>query len=157
MSKQEFIGSNFPVTVLEPDAARYNGNPSTDIVNMENWSRITFIISEGAGGTGTATVTANASDDASASSTTAIAFRYREISTHGTMVAGSTASTSGFTTTAGANKMVIVEIEDSELTAGKPFVYLTLTEVANSAVDAGVTAILSGPRYAQDIGIDPLS
>lgn len=138
---------NFPVNVLMPDADRYNGDPSTDIVNLGKYNRAAFIVTEGAGGTGTATITVDACDNTTPSNTSAIAFRYRVTSAIGTWGAWAAATTSGYTTVAGANKQIAIEVTSSELPDGYPYVRLTLTEVADSPVDAAVECTLSEPRY----------
>jgi hypothetical protein len=69
------------------------------------------------------------------------------MSTIDTLGAITEATAAGFTTTAGANKMVFIEIDGAELSADKPWVKVQLTEVANSAVDAGMICILSEGRF----------
>ena len=39
----------FPVTVLEPDADRWNSDPASDVVNLSNYGGVTFLVAEGAG------------------------------------------------------------------------------------------------------------
>lgn len=135
------------VTALQPDADRYNGDPATDIFNMKLYEHICFILMEGAGGTGTVKIQVEECDDATPSNSTAIAFNYRVATTIDTWGAVTASASTGYTTTAGANKMVAVEVSASELTVGYPFVRLQLTEVADDPCDAGVIAILGGARY----------
>lgn len=137
--------NHFIPFALAPDADRYNGNPSTDRIKVPGSGKLQFLIVEGAGGTGTATITANAYAANSGGSGTALAFRYKTVTSSGEVDdAGgwSTASTSGVTPAAGANKTTLVEFRFDEVTAGKPYVALTLTESANDPVDAAVIAIV---------------
>lgn len=134
---------------LAPDADRYNGNPETDVFNLKNYEVIDFILDEGAGGTGTVKVVAQACDNVTPSNTSNINFRYR-LRTSGqswgawvtTTVAGD-----GYTTVAGANKTVQIQIRGRELPDGYPCVRLDLTEVVNDPCDAGIMAILGGAKY----------
>lgn len=137
---------------LAPDADRYNSNPTTDWIRMKK--SICFVIAEGAGGTGTATITVECADDASGSNPSAIAFRYRLLTSSGgldTWGAWQSATTSGVTPAAGANKATLVEVRFDEISESKPFVALTLTEVADSAVDAAVFALVDTDRFGADI------
>ena len=66
------------------------------------------------------------------------------------MPCGPSSTASGFTSTAGANQLYIIEVNAEELDSDSPFVSLTLTESANDPVDAGVLAILGEARYPGD-------
>lgn len=138
------------VTALTPDADRFNGDPTTDWINLANYGACTFVLMIGAGATGTALITAEFASSAAGAGNTATAFNYRRVSATGTSdLPGdiTAATTSGFTTTAGANQNYFIEIPVAELDPDLPFVSLTLTEVVNDPVDAGVIAILGDPRY----------
>lgn len=133
---------------LAPDADRYNTNPTTDWIRHPGVGNLYFLIVEGAGGTGTATITANASASASGGSTTALKFLYKTVTAGAdfdTFGGYTEATTSGITPAAGANKSTLVKIRFDALPEGKPFVSLTLTEVANSEVDAAVIAFCDAP------------
>lgn len=146
-----FTELNHPVYALMPDADRYNSDPATDVFNMENYDHITFILMEGAGGTGTVKIEVEECTTAAGANNTAIAFRYRLMSTTDTWGALTASASTGYTTVAGANKMVAIEVDASELSDGYNFVRLQLTEVADDPCDAAVIAILSQPRYAQAV------
>lgn len=138
------------VTALAPAADRYNGNPTTDWLNLKDYGTVTFVIQHGSGATGTAVVTANMAEDASGTGSTAIPFRYRRVSdvtVSDVPGAAAAATASGFTITAGSNQIYLVEIDASELDSDSPFVSLTLTESVNSPVDGAVLAILGDARY----------
>jgi hypothetical protein len=106
------------VQALAPDADRYNADPSTDWINMADYGSIMFVINHGAGATGTITITANMAEDASGTGSTAIPYTYRRVSdtTSSDVPGARTAATaSGFTTTAGANQLYIVEVSAKSL------------------------------------------
>jgi|SRR5262245_8639515 len=151
------IGGNRGIHVacaLVPATDRYNTNPATDVFNTKDYSHITFIVEEGAGGTGTVKIQVEACSAAAGTGNTAIAFNYRlvaDTATADTWGALTAIASTGYTTVAGANKMVAVEIDAEELPAGKPFVRLQLTEVVDSPCAASVLAILSGARYPQQV------
>jgi len=151
------IGPNHVVIALQPDADRYNADPATDVFNMENYDHITFILMEGAGGTGTAVLTVEECTAADGTGATAIGFRYRLMSTIDTWGALTAVASTGYTTVAGANKLVAIEVDADELSDGSNFVRLQITESANDPVDAAVLAILGRPRYPQDIPVSAIA
>lgn len=142
------------VQALAPDADRWTGNPSTDRIRVPGSGRLLFVVWEGAGGTGTVTITADAYAAASGGSGTALAYRYKTVATAGEIHnAGgwSLATTSGILPAAGADKITLVEFRFDEVTDGKPFVALTMTETDSTAVDAAVLAIIiDGDRPGDD-------
>jgi len=135
----------------------FNGNPATDVVNLSQWEEITFIIQKGAGATGTATITVESCDDTTPTTSTAVAFRYRLCTSGDTFGAWTAVASTGFTTTAGANQVYEVNIRASELSTTDKYVRMQCTEVANSPCDGGICAILTGPRYAEDINATVLT
>lgn len=143
-----------PFTVLQPVADAYAADPATDIVNLQYYRRALFLIIEAAGGTGTATVEVEACTDNAGSDNEAIAYKYRVIS-DGDWGTLTDATAAGFTTTAGANKLIAIEVDAADLPDTKPYVRLQLTEVVDDPCLAGVLCILSEPRYAQDVMVNP--
>jgi hypothetical protein len=141
-------------TVRQPVADAYNTNPATATVNMKHYGHVTFLLMEGAGGTGTATLTIEECTAADGTGAAAIPFRYR-VSTDAGVTFGALTSVAatGYTTVAGANKVVAVELDDSELAENSPFVRLKITEVVDSPVAAGVVAILTKPRNSRAVMI----
>ena len=146
-----FSQRNQIVMALEPNADRYDGTPTSDVIAMKHYRHVTFILQEGAGGTGTVKIEVEECTSSAAAGNTAIAFNYRVASSGDTFGALTAATSAGFTTTAGANKQVLIEIDAAELSDGSPFVRLQLTEVANDPCDAGIVAICSEPRYSAEI------
>lgn len=151
-----FTGRNHIVRALEASADMFNGNPTTDIVDLANYNHVTFVVQKGAGAVGTATVKLYASDDTDGTTTRAAGFTYRANTSGDTWSAPAAADANGFTTTAGANQAYVIEVSaDDILKAGRenatPFdgscAYLELTEVADDPCVGGVADILSGGRH----------
>jgi len=151
-----FTENNAITTVLAPAADRFNTNPATATVKLSHYSHATFVVTEGAGGTGTATLVLQECSAANGSGATAIPFRYR-ISTDAGLTFGplQAATASGVTPAAGANKVTVIEVDDRELSADKPWVRVQTTEAVDAPVAASITAILSKPRNARAVLISP--
>lgn len=139
------------VEVLAADADRYNTDPATDIVNLGVYGHAMFIVGEGAGGTGTVKIQVEACSDNAGNNNEAIPFRYRATSGSLEMTGAALtwAAATGYTTIAGANKLVAIEVDSNECPAGKPWVRLQLTEVVDDPCDAHVGCVLGMPRYAE--------
>lgn len=146
-----FTEQNEVSMALAPDADLYAADPATDVYNMKYYDHITFILNEGAGGTGTVKIEVEECTSKAGAGNTAIAFRYRlKSDKDGAFGAVTASAATGYTTVAGANKQVAIEIDADELSDDSPYVRLQLTEVVDSPCDAGVVAILSKPRYGSD-------
>lgn len=145
---------HFVPFALAPDADRFTGTPTTDRIRVPGAGKLVFAIVEGAGGTGTAAITAKSYAAATGGTGTALAFRYKTATSSAEIHnAGgwTTATTSGVTPAAGANKTTLVEFRFDELTADEPFVELIFTEGVDSPVDAAVIAvIIDGDRPGDD-------
>ena len=135
----------------------FNGDPATDIVNLANYERATWIIQKAAGATGTAVVTVESCDTVVPGTATAVAFNYWTCTTSDTWSDMQTATSAGFTTTAGANQVYAVEINSSELYSTNQFARLTLTDSNSDPVDGTVVCILGGGRVVQETPITALS
>src|SRR5262249_9201484 len=116
---------------------------------------IAFLLNEGAGGTGTVTIKVEACTSSAGANNTSIAFRYATgVAATGVWSAfASATAASGYTTVAGANKMVLVEVDAMDvytaISGSQPlWVRLALTEVVNSPCAAGITAFLGQPVYS---------
>ena len=145
-----FTQANYPVTVLQPVADRYNLNPSTGRVNMALVDHVCFLLSEGAGGVGTAklTVEARKEDD---SDPVLVKFWVRATPAAsrvlGDLIQVDVPAT-GYTTIAGANKTVAIEVQGIGVPEDHPLVDVLVTEVVNAPVDAGIIAIAHRERYS---------
>lgn len=147
-----------PVMILAPDADRFAGTVNSDVVCLANYGKASCIFQEGAGGTGTTKIQVAACDDfVPTTSAPLIPFKVRVASDSGTLTdqfvdeddLEDQDATTGYTTVAGANKMVEVIVDSRDLPAGFDKFRLELTEVANDPVDAAVIAILYQPRYTK--------
>ena len=137
---------------LDAVADAFASTVYSDIYNMGDYHTIVFILHKGVGTTGTSTLTVQVCDDISASTTTDVPFRYKAITSGDTEGALTTATATGFVTTAGSSQLYAVEVDSSELgDTGYQYVRLACVESVASAVLGGIIAIAYGNRYAQDI------
>lgn len=130
---------------IDPVADAFSGTVYSDVVDVSEFHRLAFVAFIGVGDTGTSTLTVQACDDTTPSNRTAIPFRYREIltgDTGDTEGAITDAASTGFVTTAGSSKIVVVEIDESALAAtGYRYAQLKAVEVTNSPVLGGILVI----------------
>ena len=138
------------VNGIVPVADAFSGTVTSDVVNVENYHNVRFILYKGVGATGTSTLTVvPSSDNAGTATGTAVNFRYVEVTS--TDVAGAMTNAATMTTTAGSNTMVIIDVDCDELAAsGYSYCYLNCVEVTDSPVLGGVLVELYNPRYAGD-------
>mgnify|MGYP004457986073 FL=1 len=134
----------------------FNGNISSDVIDMGQYGECMLVITTLAGATGTATVTAVSCDDTTPTTATAVAFRYRRISGT-TPGAWTAAAAAGFTTTAGANDIYQCMVEANGLSGTDQFVRWVMTESANDPVDGAAQIYLLNGRYEGDFGLDTTS
>lgn len=128
----------------------FNGDPATDVLNMEQYEEICFIIVKNAGATGTATITVESCDDVTPTTATAVAFSYQATTSGNTIGATTAATSAGFATTAGANQCYVISIKRDQLNGDDKYVRLQATEVVDSPCDGAILAIGFNPRYAKD-------
>jgi hypothetical protein len=151
MSSNKKMQGALPISALAPDADLYAADPATDVISMADFGVIDFFLHEGVGATGTALLTVESCDDVTPTTSTAVGFRYRVAQTADVFGAWTTVAAAGYTTIAGAtSKIVQVQVESAGLSGDDNFVRLQIVEVVDSPVDAGVIAILSDPRYAEE-------
>lgn len=140
------------VNALPPTGDAFNGTIATDVINMKNFNHISFVIQCGAGAVGTATITVEACDDVTPSHTEAVPFIYQECISGDTFGAITKAEKDGFTTSAAANKMYKVDVDAEALAAsGYGYIRLKSVQVADDPVDGSILAILTEPKYEQEI------
>lgn len=133
---------------LDPVADAFSGTVYSDVANMGRLSKVLFVVHVGVGTTGTSTFTVQACDDVTPSNRTAIPFRYREILTGDTEGAITAATAAGFTCTAGSSKLVLVEVDESDLAdTGYGYVQLKAVESVNDPVIGGIL-ILGRAKFA---------
>lgn len=133
---------------LAPVADAFSVSATSDVVSMKHHNRVRFLVLWGVGATGTSTITVEACDDTTPSNTSAIAFHYR-VTVAGAAPGAITAATSaGFTTTAGSNQIIEVEVPAENLAAsGYSYVRIKTTEVVDGAVLGGILIEMLEPAY----------
>jgi len=127
---------------------------ATAFVQLKKFHRVQFIACFGTMGTEDYTVKVQASVAAAGSTATDLAFNYRKTATAGTdtmgavtAVAAASTVTMAYATDSG--KLLIIDIDASELTAALPYVGLYLTRGSSATAQILVLAILE-PRYPQE-------
>ena len=148
-----FIEGCHFVNVLPPLADGLDDS-STDIVKMAEFGKVVFFIQTGVGATGTSTVTIEACDNVTPSNTSAVPFHYRKISVADTHAAVTAVLAAGVDTVAGSNDMYAFEVDADALAEdgnGYEYVRLTLVEVTDSPVLAGISALMLDARYASAV------
>lgn len=141
------------IPMLAPAADRWNTDPVTDIVRMDG-DRLAIIFMEGAGGTGTVKFEPKAYTDFLGSNGENIPFRYKKTAAAGGDVFSAKLAdgdkTNGYTTTAGANKLIYIEIDKRDLPAGKLFVGVKCTEVANDPCLGAAVGLMYHMGFTDD-------
>jgi len=157
----DLIGGPEGIHVLNgiwPLADVYESGPVYSAgVNMGKYDHATFVLSEGAGGTGTTTITVEACTDTGGTSPTAIGFRYRLMGTQDTWGASTAVESTGYATVAGANKMIAIEVDASDLTAAKPYVRVALTELVDAVCTGSMVIICKEARYPQAVPVTAIA
>ena len=141
---------NFVQNTITAHEDLFNGTPTSDIVSLANADAAVFLITKSAGGTGTAVVTGESCDDTTPTTATAGAFEYQAGTRGNTWGDRTSATSSGFTTTAGANQVYKIFIKDTDLSGTNSYVRLKATESANDPVDGAIVTVLLNPKYPQD-------
>ena len=155
------MGSNFleshhvPLAVTSTEQGlggdMFASNVTSDIINMENWGGVVWIVTKLDGAVGTAAATIESCDTVVPGAATAIPFRYRKQITPDTFTAWTTGVVGGVAITAGANEVWEFSVYASELSGTDSFVRIVLTEDDGTAVHGGVVTMLFDPRYGQEI------
>ena len=145
-----FSEENHAVLALAPSADALAGTVYSDVISMKHAARIAFVLIKGDGATGTTAVTLEECDDTTPSNSSAIAFEYKVCTSGDTWGTKQTATTAGFTTTAGADQMYCIEVDAAGLSAGYPYLRLKMVEDADDPCVAGVLAVLSDLRDASE-------
>jgi len=156
MSKSRFAqGVHFVNAVASPATADdlFNTNLYSDVVNLSNYDKVTWVLSKNAGATGTATITVSSCDNVTPSTEVAIPFAYWVCTSGDTFGDMQEATASGFATTAGTNQVYVIEVNASELSGTNKYIRLVGTELVNSPVTGGLTCILSGPRFTSEVPV----
>ncbi len=135
---------------LAPVADAFASTVYSDIVNFKNVDEYVFWIYKGVstGDSATATITIEACDDTGATNTTAIAFKYQTNTAADTFSVETSATTAGFTTTAGSSQLYKIYVPKSSVYAsGYDFVRLKSVEVVNDPVVGAIFIVATKLRY----------
>jgi len=152
MAGDVFTERNHIVMGLDPVADAFAGTVYSDVVNMEAYHHVTFLIYKGVGTTGTSTVTVQACDNVTPDNRTAVAFKYRYMATTDTWGALTAATTAGFTTTAGSSEMYAIEVDAQDIvSSGYGYAQIKMVESDADPVVGAIVIILSKARYAEDV------
>lgn len=141
------------VPIIEPENHQAAGVDG-DSVKLEKYGHVTFIFLFGEmGGTPVLKIYEGATDGVK---TTALTFSYRytsaDLKNASADILGSEATSAALDLTHSTfeDRMLVVEIDASELTDGYPFVTPEIDD-AGTEVFVSCVAILSKPRYAEDV------
>lgn len=132
---------------LDPVADALAGTVATDIVSLQDYSEVGFLIYKGAGATGTSTITIEACSANDGTGATAVPFHYRRAcNTNDTHNAWTQATAAGFATSASASEMYLCVVSADDLAAlGFQWARLKAVEVVDSPVLAGVAILMGQP------------
>ena len=121
----------------------------SDAWTMANHAHASIILTLGVTGAAS-TVTLEECSDAAAGGATAIAFSYyAETTAAGDTLSDRTAATTaGFATSLNNGVIYVIEVEAAQLTAGKPWLRLMMTNPAAATLVSAVV-VLSGSRYGR--------
>lgn len=143
---------NHVVNALLPVADAFAGTVYSDVINMKNWNHAQFVIQKGAGAVGTATITVEACDDVVPTNVSAVPFKYQKCTSGDTFGELTAAEATGFATTAGANQMYKIEVDsDALVVSGYSYIRLKSVEVVDDPVLGGILAVLTEPRYSNEV------
>lgn len=135
---------------LAENTDMYNAKAGKPI-NAAMGSHTTFIVNEGTGGTGTGVIVVNSYDDAAKTNPVAINFKVREQHSASTSDAFALpladVSAAGYTTLAGAQKLIFVEVNHRDLPTGKKFFAIETTTGAAGACVGSIVALVLEPYW----------
>ncbi len=126
---------------------------SSDVFSMKGYSHATIIVQAGSTNADAGNVTIEECDDFVPTNDTAIAFSYykEETDAGDTLSTKQTATTAGIDVSANNNIFYVIEIDAAQLTEGYPKLYLKWSVCGGATIGSAV-AILTGARYAEDLG-----
>jgi len=143
-----------PSGIIAANEDIFNGDPTTDVVSMQEYESILFIIVKNAGATGTATCILYSCDDFTPTTSTAMVGKYKACTTGNTWGAWTALAATGFTTTAGANQAYMILANAEDLVEGDVAVKMQATEVVDNPCDGAILCIGLEPRYSKDVQLD---
>ncbi len=140
-----------PVVLLRPQDVDAASGFDTTYCKLSEHGHATCILAFGANGSGgTCDITVESAASSTGSGASAIAFDYAvELSSsQDTPSALSTLTSTGFTSSTGADVMYCIEVDAADLDDGDEWFRIVGTDPGVTAVvQAGITAVLTGGRY----------
>lgn len=128
-----------------------SGTTASDVISLKNAQGAIFMIVQNANLGGVSKVTVNACSNATPTTTEAMPFKYRMITAADTQGTITDATTTGFSTSTGANIVYIVDVSAEDLiSSGYEFIQLATSETTDAAVDGNIACFLYGLRYADE-------
>lgn len=150
MSAERFYAaqSGHPLVLLAPVDA--TGGKASAAFNFSKYTHASILVALGVSAAAPTAILLEACTDATGTGATAIGFDFFPCETAGGDVLGAkvTATAAGITPSANDGIFYQIEIDSSVLPAGFSYLRVHITNGSNSAL-AGVFAVLSGARYAQ--------
>jgi len=147
---QQLIAHMHAAILLVPNADAFAGTVTSACMQLKDFCDGHFLIPTGAGATGTTLITVEACSSAAGANPEAIAFKMTRqapgADTADTWVGQTDVSAAGFTTTAGAKALYVIDVDGRALPDGKPFVRVKGVEVVDSPVVGCVLGILTNPK-----------
>lgn len=127
------------------------GGVDADVFSMANYKHATIILAIGVSAAAFTKILVNEVDNFAGDNPVAIPFALyaEEASAGDTLGAKEAVAAAGKTPSAVDDIFYVIEIDADELSDGKGFIELSLTNGANSVI-ASAVAILSGARYGGD-------
>ncbi|MFC5528477.1 hypothetical protein [Cohnella yongneupensis] len=127
------------------------GGKTGDVFSMRDYSHATIIVQIGVSAAAFTKIILEECTDFTGAGAAALPFNFykEETSADDTLSVREVVPAAGYTPSAVDNIFYVIELDAAELSEGKQFVQLRLTNGANSVI-ASAIAILSGSRYAGD-------
>lgn len=158
---QQLLAHMHLVSVLVPAADALSGTKTTTPISRKNYRDVHFILVTGAGATGTSLITVEACTNAAGANPEAVPFKMARQAPGNeavdTNIAYTDVTAAGFTTTAGANALYVLDVPADNCPEGKPFLRVKGVEQVDSPVVACILAALTSPKYNQQPQLSALS
>lgn len=142
------------ITGLAPVADGFSATVYSDVIDLVNFAKAVFVVLTGVGTTGTSTLTVEACDDTTPSNVSAVPFYSRTYANSDVPGAVTSRAATGYTTTAGSNRIEVIEVDaEALLASGYRYVRLKAVESANDPVLGGILVMLCDPRFTGAVAL----
>lgn len=127
------------------------GGKTGDVFSLANYAHATIVVQVGVSAAAFTKIIVEECSDFAGAGAAAIPFNLHkeETTLDDTLSVREVVTAAGYTPSANDNIFYVIEIDAAELSEGKQFVQLRLTNGTNSVI-ASAIAVLSGSRYAGD-------